>query len=266
LSSLGKMLGIMELFTDEKFAWTIEEMEGRLELTRSTLYRYLRELMDAELLTALPQVGYTLGPKIIELESLVQRRDPLIVASRPLMAELVATFGGLSALCRSYRHKVLCVHQELGLGGFTSGYLKGRSTPLLLGSASRVILAHFPPAVISRLVADHAEAFERAGLGASLGAVRESLRDIRQKGWDVTVAQVTAGVTGIAAPLFDAQGLIVGSLSVVVRQTDLPADLMATIVDKTTFSARTITRMMKGPVEPKSANVRPGRYRNAQIA
>ena len=260
MSSLNKMLGIMELFTDAKFAWTAEEMEARLGITRSTLYRYLRELVDAEFLTSLPQLGYTLGPKIIELESLVQRQDPLISASRPLLAELVGEFGGLTALCRLYRQRVMCVHQEQGVDGFQSGYHKGQARPLLAGSASRVILAHLPGPLVRRLYDEHAPAFHRNGLGETLEAVRQSLRTIRQRGWDVTIGHVTPGVTGIAAPIFDGRQKVLGSLSAVVRRTGLSEERLAAMADKTSFCARSITRALShadgGEVAP---NVRRGR-------
>ncbi len=260
MSSLNKMLGIMTLFSDQKFAWTIEEMEARLSLPRSTLYRYLRELVDAEFLTSLPEMGYTLGPKIIELESIVQRQDPLITASRPLMKELVAEFGGVAALCRNYRQKVLCVHQEQGADGFRSGYLKGQSRPLLMGSASRVIFAHLPNQMVAKLFDDHADAFRLAGLGSDIEAVRQSLKTIRQRGWDVTIGQVTSGVTGVAAPIFDGRENVAGSLSVVLRRTDLSEERLSVIADKTTFCARAITRALSDSGEEESnPNVRPGR-------
>ena len=90
------MIVILDLFEGERLEWTLEDMQARLGYTRSTLYRYLKVLTDTGLLTSLPDVGYTLGPRIAELDYSMRERDPLISASRPVMAELVR-------ICRALR-------------------------------------------------------------------------------------------------------------------------------------------------------------------
>src|ERR1700751_2593865 len=89
-SSLERMIGLLDLFEEAGQRWTFEEIHARLGYTRSTLYRYLKVLTDAEILTSLPGVGFTLGPRIAELDYCSRTRDPLIVASRPVMIELAA--------------------------------------------------------------------------------------------------------------------------------------------------------------------------------
>ena len=90
MKSLEKMISILDLFEGTEMEWAPEAMADRLELTRSTLYRYLKVLSDAGLLTSLPGVGFTLGPRIAELDFRMRHSDPLISASRPVMAEILA--------------------------------------------------------------------------------------------------------------------------------------------------------------------------------
>jgi len=146
------MIGILDLFDGSEMEWTPEAMAERLELTRSTLYRYLKVLSDAGLLTSLPGVGFTLGPRIAELDFKMRHSDPLIIASQPIMAELVSEVPGIALLCRRYRGLVLCVHQEQSPGAaFTSTYERGRARPLLRGAASRIILANLPAPALRKL-------------------------------------------------------------------------------------------------------------------
>jgi DNA-binding IclR family transcriptional regulator len=231
VKSLEKMIGILDLFDGSEMEWTPEAMAERLELTRSTLYRYLKVLSDAGLLTSLPGVGFTLGPRIAELDFRMRHSDPLIIASQPIMAELVSEVPGIALLCRRYRGLVLCVHQEQSPGAsFTSTYERGRARPLLRGAASRIILESGP--------AD----FASAGLGSDLAAVRSSLRAIRHKGVDVTVGDLNQGVTGVAAPIFDAKGGVVGSLSVTLGETDVPKSKLGFVSDRVTFCARIVSK------------------------
>jgi DNA-binding IclR family transcriptional regulator len=243
VKSLEKMIGILDLFDGSEMEWTPEAMAERLELTRSTLYRYLKVLSDAGLLTSLPGVGFTLGPRIAELDFKMRHSDPLIIASQPIMAELVAEVPGIALLCRRYRGLVLCVHQEQSPGAsFISTYERGRARPLLRGAASRIILANLPAPALRKLHESASDDFAAAGLGADLPAVRASLRAIRHKGVDITVGDLNQGVTGVAAPVFDAKGGVVGSLSVTLGETEVPKSKLSFVADRVAFCARIVSK------------------------
>ncbi len=243
VKSLEKMIGILDLFEGSEMEWTPEALADRLELTRSTLYRYLKVLTDAGLLTSLPGVGFTLGPRIAELDYKMRHSDPLIIASRPMMAELVSEIPGISLLCRRYRGLVLCVHQEQSPGAsFISTYERGRARPLLRGAASRSILANMPTPILRKLYESAPHDFAEAGLGADLVSVRATLKAIRQRGFDVTVGELNQGVTGIAAPIFDAKGGVVGSLSVTLGDTNIASERLAFVADRVTFCARIVSK------------------------
>jgi DNA-binding IclR family transcriptional regulator len=243
-SSLEKMLSVLEFVEERGQVDGMDEMLEGLNLTRSTLYRYVRSLTDFGLLATSPGTGYTLGPRIIELDYKIRVRDPMIVSSHPLMTQLVQTAPGIALLCRRYRDKVLCVHQVRGAVGFVSTYERGRLRPLLKGAASRVILANMPSAQIAKLYHAEPEGFEEAGLGDSLKAVRSTLRGIRQQGWEGSESQVVAGVTGIAAPIFDAGDHVMGSLSLTVGRTGLTAAEMAEIATRVAFYAQVVSSAM----------------------
>jgi DNA-binding IclR family transcriptional regulator len=258
-TSLGRMLAIIDAFDAENYSWTVDTLSHHLGYTKSTLYRYLRELVDAQFLTSLPDIGYTLGPRIIELDYIIAHHDPLIIASRPLMAQLADEYSGVVTLCRSYRQKVLCVHQERGAVNFMSGYVKGQPRPLLRGSASRVILANLPPTLISRLYQLNVDAFRSAGFGETLNDLRVKLKNIRDRGWDVTLGEVTPGVTGISTPIFDARENLLGSLSLALLRTGIAPDAIELIGERMRFCSRSITRMLANQGGERLARVRPGR-------
>jgi DNA-binding IclR family transcriptional regulator len=157
------------------------------------------------------------------------------------MIELAADFPGITLLCRRYRDKVLCVHQEQANVGFRSTYERGLALPLLRGAASRIILANLPAPKLARLYAPQPEAFAAAGLGDTLDEVRATLKRIRTDGYDVTTEQVTSGLSGIAAPLFDAQHNVLGSLSVTLQSKALDPDDIKRIAERVMFGARIVT-------------------------
>jgi DNA-binding IclR family transcriptional regulator len=243
-SSLEKMLSVLEFVEERGQVDGMDEMLGGLKLTRSTLYRYVRALTDFGLLATSPGTGYTLGPRIIELDYKIRVQDPIILSSHPLMTQLVQTVPGIALLCRRYRDKVLCVHQVRGAVGFVSTYERGRVRPLLKGAASRVILANMPTAQISKLYHADPDGFAEAELGDSLKAVRSCLRAVRQQGWEASESQVVSGVTGIAAPIFDGKDHVLGSLSLTVGRTGLTSGEVSEIATRVAFCAQVVSSAM----------------------
>jgi DNA-binding IclR family transcriptional regulator len=240
------MLAILDLFDERAVSWSVEEIHAELGYTRSTLYRYLKVLTDAGFLTSMPGLGYALGPRIIELDHKIRVSDPLLQAAKPVMTELVADIPGVALLCRRYRQKVLCVHQETSTAAFTSTYERGRARPLLEGAASVAILAWLPGYQIGKLYKAMPEAFEAAGHGASLAEVKAGLKAHRLAGSVVSYGQVTAGVIGIAAPVFDGRPEVIGSLSLTVADTPAARERLDPIVAQVTFCARVVNTALAG--------------------
>jgi DNA-binding IclR family transcriptional regulator len=246
-SSLEKMLSVLEFVEERGQVAGMDEMLEGLNLTRSTLYRYVRTLVEFGLLATSPGAGYTLGPRIVELDYKIRVRDPAVLASHPLMTQLAQSVPGIALLCRRYRDKVLCVHQASGPVGFVSTYERGRARPLLKGAASLVILANMPTAQISKLYHHDPESFAEAGLGESLKAVRQALRAVRQRGWQASESQVVAGVTGIAAPIFDSGDHVVGSLSLTVGRIGMPPAEVAEIAARVVYCAQVVSTALSAP-------------------
>lgn len=242
MKSLERMMAILDYFEGGTIEWTVEALHSELGYTRSTLYRYLKVLTDAGFLTSLPDVGYTLGPRIAELDYQMRERDPLISASRPVMTALVEEIPGIALLCRRYRDRVLCVHQEQSVSSFRSNYERGLARPLLRGAASRIILAFLPAPLIRELYEAKTAAFAEAGLGRTLAEVRAALRAMRQAGWDLSAGHVTAGVTGIAAPIFDRHRTILGSLSLTLGETDLGPERTRSLAETVMSCAGAVTK------------------------
>lgn len=245
-SSLEKMIEILDLFEEEHLRWAPEQMMARLGCPRSTLYRYLRVLTNAGLVTSLPDVGYTLGPRIAELDYEMRSSDPLIGSGRPLLQALVREIAGIGLLCRYYKGRVLCVHQEAGASGIRSAYERGRAMPMGRGAASRVILAWLRPAQLKQLYEEQSREFSRIGMGRTLEDVQEFLRQIRKQGYCVSHGEVTPGVIGIAAPVLDSEGSVIGSLSVTVPDAGVSERRRRFMIDRITFSARVLTNSMRG--------------------
>jgi len=224
VNSLARMIRVLDQFDAPPGHLTVEQLHASLGYSRSTLYRYLKVLSDFGLIASDHGSGFTLGPRIIELNALIQSRDPLILASTPVMETLVSRYHGTALLCRRFRDKVLCVHQVADEGAHRPAFEVGRTRRLTQGAAARIVLAHVGPSQLRRLYAGNEAEFAQAGLGDDLSGVRRSLRRIRDRGFDCEPCISGNGALAVAAPIFDGGASVVGSLTLLLPQTILPED------------------------------------------
>lgn len=245
VQSHEKLLKILDLFDEERTEQSFEDILGQLGYSRSTLYRHLKVLTDAGLISSFPGRGYTLGPRIIQMDRQIMMSDPMIRVGCQALEELVAGHEAIGLLCRRYRQAVLCVHQASSTTRIRSNYERGLARPMLRGAASLVILAQSSPYQLGRLYEETPEGFAAAGLGTSLADVRAQLHRIRQKGWYHTRGEVTPGVVGVAAPILDGADEAAGSISLTLPEDGLDEATIAAIGAEVEAAARVVNAALR---------------------
>ena len=222
-TSLGRMLKVLDTFTETAPIWTVDGIADSYGYTLATAYRYVAELCEAGLLTRVAQGAYALGPRIIELDRQMQRSDPLLnVAENVMQGLLQPDRGQIVLLCSLFRDEVLCVHQIGKDKALALSYARGRPMPLFRGATSKVILGWLPERRLTRLYLDHQEEIRKAGLGRTHGEFLTSLKAIQRQGYALSRGEVDAGVVGIGVPLLGGERAVVGSLSVVFSEDRFP--------------------------------------------
>jgi len=123
-------------------------------------------------------------------------------------------------LCRLYKNRVLCVHQERGVRvpGLVS-YERGRAMPLYKGATSKVILALLSVRELEVLIERDRAEVVRAGLSRDATTLRASLESIRQERRCVSHGEVDPNACGVAVPICY-HSRVIGSLSVVLPAVD----------------------------------------------
>ncbi len=219
MSSLERMLKVIDAFSQDAPVWTVDQLVDELGTSRSTTYRYVRELCEAGFLAPVGGGGYILGPRIIELDRQIRQSDPLLTLGRDLLTELLPQVGeGILFICGLLGDDVISVYRRENPNSLDISYSRGRPMPLFRGSASRVILAHLPERRLTKFFLYHRAAIEEAGLGGEWETFRASLREIRAKPFLTGRAQVDEGVFAISAPVFDGDRQILASLTLAIPE------------------------------------------------
>ena len=211
-SSLDRMLGLLDLFATSAPVRPVTDLVNYLGTSRSTSYRYIKALHAAGLLEAVANGRYVLGPRIMEFDRQLRMTDPLYQGAGPILRELVQSTGHSALLCALNQDSVMCIREDLAKGGPPTLFSRGQRQPLLFGAGAKVILPYVPAHRLTRIFEQHHRDIAKAGLGTDWQGFKDTLAAIRRDGYCVTHGEVNPGVFGVAAPVFNADGLVVGSI------------------------------------------------------
>ncbi len=241
MSSLKRMLSLVDAFTEKAPVWTVDGLASAYGYTRATTYRYVGELCDAGLLTRVAHGAYALGPRIIELDRQMQRSDPLLAATEPVWPQLLRPDREqVVLLCGLFRDEVLCIGQAARHRRIAVSYTRGRPMPLFRGATAKAILAWLPERRLTRLFAEKRAEIRKAGLGGSRAEFLSALKAIRSQGHSITFGEVDPGVVGVAVPVFEEDGAVIGSLSLVFPAPRFPRRALQRLVTKLEQAARRV--------------------------
>lgn len=231
MSSLSRMLAVLDLFTEQSPALTADEIISKLKYSRPTGYRYVRELVTAGLLVRAPG-GYALGPRVIELDWHIRTHDPVLMASRGTVKKLAAQTGCGVTQMGMYGEHIVTIHYEPGPQPLEIGFDRGRPMPLWRGAPSKAILAFLPRARLERLYRKHH--------GRGFARFLEEMQAIRKAGYAISFGELDVGKVGIGAPVFR-ERRVAGSVCLVLTRPQYEAADTHFLVEKLLDSSAKIS-------------------------
>lgn len=214
-SSLARMLGVLDLFTDQRLHWTAEEISEALQVSLPTGYRYVKMLTDTGLLQRAGDAQVTLGPRIIVLDHYIRQADPVMQHGIPFMKELVS-LTGFDCVCSSLLGtQLLDTHREYSSAPANLSYGRGRPRPLFLGAAPKVILAQLSSGNLHKIMDAHTAEIAQAGLPTLWPEFRRYFARIRKAGYYLSHGELESTLSALAVPLVAGNGRVMGALSLV---------------------------------------------------
>lgn len=214
-SSLARLLGVLDLFSEQRLHWSAEDIAETMGVSLPTSYRYLKTLSDAGLLRRGTDARFTLGPRIVVLDHLIRQADPVLQCGIPFMKDLVAQTGFDCVVSSLHGEQLLDTHREHGTLPADLSYGRGRPRPLFRGAAAKVILAGLPTAQLHRMFDAHPAAIRAAGLPSDWAGFRRCFSQIRKRGHYFSNGELEANLAALAVPLQQPDGTVLGALSLV---------------------------------------------------
>lgn len=226
--SLGTVRRVVEVirFFAERGDATLKELSLALSLAPSTCHRLL-ELMGRDGLIEQDRARsrYRVGSEMFRISALVQSRRDIRKTALPFLRSVVDACGETCVLSLYLPSEGKIFFAEKIDSDKLLRYQLTMNMPVstLWGASGRAVLAYLDEASVDRIYAQEGRA---PGTGEELPprqTLDKELQTIREQGYVVSFGQKITGAVGISAPIFEADGKVVGSLCVTIPENRIVA-------------------------------------------
>ncbi len=215
MSSLTRLLSVLDLFSEETPLLDAETIAQQLELSIPTAYRYIKELTSTGILTKTGN-EYGLGPRIIQLDHQMQKCDQLIHQGRPIAHELSEITNSTVLLTSVYGDETINVYEASSDRKIHPSFGRGHKMPLAKGASARIILAFMKRTKLKKLYEKHIDNQDIQQLGADWTSFQKNMNELRRKGYEISEGELDTDLFGIAAPIVDADGNAYAALTIIM--------------------------------------------------
>jgi DNA-binding IclR family transcriptional regulator len=241
--SLVRGLNILFLFSADRPALTVKDIARGIGVPLPTAYRLVKALAEKGLLERdRPTAEYRLGLTFLDFAAIVHRHLDLASLARPLVKKLASASGETAQFTLRRAEHGVCVVVEESLSTLRVAPEPGRTLPLHAGASVQAILAFLPEQEQARILAQTRERFTPRTL-TDRAALQRRLRTIRRQGYAVSRAEAYPGALGIAAPVLDSAGRVVGSLAISGPAARMEAKRQALTESVVTFARELSTAL-----------------------
>ncbi len=214
VQSVDRALTILEILADHREDVSLGDLATHLGVHKSTVFRLLGTLQVHDLVEQQSERGrYRLGLGVVRLSAVANLGMDLVQLVRPAARELNVATGETVNVAVLSDSTVLYVDQLSGTAALQTYSWVGQRIPAHATSNGKVLLAFSPEReLLSRVCTEGLERYaartlvEPRALAAEIAAVRE-------QGWAISQDELEEGLMAIAAPVYDAEGLLVASIS-----------------------------------------------------
>ncbi len=237
-STTLRVAQVLLAFAEDTTWLGVTEIAHRLSLSKAVVHRILQTLVETGLLRydAQPR-RYALGPSAVALGRAGMQRSELLEAAGPAIAHLSRVTGETTTLAARVGHGRVYVGQVESSRHIRIAIRIGEHQALTNGASGLSILAFMPQADVDLALSTPVPQFTPRTLTAP-EAIRERLAVIRERGWAMTESERVPHSSSIAAPISDASGGVVGSLSVAYLDSRFHDEDVPAVAELVLASAR----------------------------
>jgi len=191
----------------------VSELAAALEMPTSTVHDHLRTLEAAEYLTSDAGV-YHVGVRFLELGEQARGRMKIHRVAKPEVDELAAETGEHANLMIEEHGHGVFLYKAQGDDAVQLDTHAGMRVPLHTTALGKAILAHSPTTAVDAIVDRHGLQQVTDKTITTREALDAELETVRRQGYAFDDEERVKGMRCVAAPVIDAEGTVVGAVSV----------------------------------------------------
>ncbi|GAA5134920.1 IclR family transcriptional regulator [Alloalcanivorax gelatiniphagus] len=242
VQSVDRALGILEVLarTGES---GVTEIALELGVHKSTAFRLVATLEAHRLVEQTTDRGrYRLGMGILRLAGATTARLDLVQEARPIARQLAADTGETVNIAVLAESSALYLDQVAGSSALQPHNWVGQHIPLHATSNGKVLLCGLDDAALEAVLGTLATYTPHTITGTD--QLREELVRVREQGYAVAIDELEVGLAAVAAPIRNAHGDVVASMSVSGPSFRLPEERVAEVVRQVIGAAQEVSHRL----------------------
>jgi IclR family pca regulon transcriptional regulator len=213
IAGLEKGLILLQAFDEMQPRLTASQAGQRCGMTRTVARRLLLTLAHLGFVATDGKL-YWLTPRVLRLGQGYLQSSRLPRAVQPFLQRVTSGTGEAAYLAVLDGDEVVTIARNGPQPAMSIGYVLGARVPARLTAAGQALLAVQAPAALDDWLT-YVDLTARTPFTlTSKPRLRQALALIRDQGWAMSEQQLALGQRGVAVPLRDLQGVVVGALSV----------------------------------------------------
>jgi DNA-binding IclR family transcriptional regulator len=242
VQSVDRALTILELLARDGEAGVTDIAAG-LGVHKSTAFRLLATLESHRLVEQDGDRGrYRLGVGNLRLAGATTARLDLVQEARPVSRQLASDTGETVTITVRAETSALYLDQVAGSSALQSHNWVGQHIPLHATSNGKVLVSELDDDALRRAVRELPRYTSHTT--TTIARLRAELTEVREQGYAVAVDELETGLTAVAAPIRNAHGDVVASMSVSGPTFRLSGDRLDQVIPLLVAAAREVSHRL----------------------
>ncbi len=242
VQSVDRALAILECLARLGEAG-VTELAAELGVHKSTAFRLAATLESHRLVEQTADRGkYRLGVGVLRLAGATTARLDVVQEARPVCRALATATGETVNIAVLSEHSALYLDQVAGSSALQPHNWVGQHIPLHATSNGKMLISDLDEDTLRATVPELPKYTSRTITSRS--RLREDLDQVRAQGYAVAVDELEVGLAAAAAPIRNAHGDIVASMSVSGPTFRMPEATLADVIDQLTEAALEVSHRL----------------------
>jgi DNA-binding IclR family transcriptional regulator len=253
VKTIDRLVDILDYFVREQRSLSLAELSTYLGLPKSTLHRFLVSLESHGILRRDSQdKKWRLAYHLIVWGGAAAESTTLREIARPVMCDLVAASGETAILTVYHDHGIVILDMCETSHPVRLRMEIGKQRSVHAGASSKVLLAYLPEEEVRALVKEKGLPKMCTNTITDLDKLLSELRRIRQRGYADSLEETDPGAWGVATPIYDWKGHVVGAIGLAGPTMRYSWEMMDKYVKLCLEHAGRITDLLRVGIQPAS--------------